>query len=783
MRTIFLISLVIGLSLCCLGQTQPSYFFEGEIKSPSGKAIRSVKLDVLSLNKSFFTDKKGKFSINLPKGDYLVRIQAAEFKSREVYVGLKKDTIFNLILEPVFEGIILEEVSIQGRNSNKVNAITAGVEKLDKATIERMPALLGEKDPVKALQLLPGVTGSTEGSAEMNVRGGGTDQNRVLLDNIPLYSSTHLFGLYSSFNPLAISNATIYKGDFPAHFGGRLSSVISIVSSDTLSKSFQGTAELGITTGKFNMAVPMFKQKSTLYLAGRRSYYDVLFNLFGKGNADIFKFQDYNLGWIFQPDLKNRIKLSIYQESDAVGTILTETGLSKGSSDKKQSAFGLNWRHRFNHVLTNDLILYSNDYTSRLSEERRNTNLSYLYDFRSSVADIGLKNTLSYTHNAFKIGMGVDLVKHQFKPTQFNSEEFGEMLSKTTILPVDATDLSLFMASEIDFIGNGKLNLGLRNNNYYSDGYAYHSLEPRVSYLQPLNNRSSLKMAYSRMTQPIQRLTNPGLGLPQDIILSSGKDLKPQIADHFSIEFAKDFKFDGEEFSFSIQPFYKRLWNISSFRDGYDTRSLMYGAIYQANDYKALMASGKGTNLGLEIMLEKRTGKLNGWINYTFLKATNTFADLNKGLSFSPPQDRRHNFNVVANWTINSKWNIGLSWMFISGQPVSVPESVFLALKSDYLNGNLMVDADSKYLFEQGVRGNHRMKPFHKLDITAAYKFKLAGLNATWNMGAYNVYNRLNPSFYYLGKSKGGQGKQPQPVLKSVSLFPVMPSSSLSIKF
>ncbi|MGF1923439.1 MAG: TonB-dependent receptor [Bacteroidia bacterium] len=426
MRAIVVLIILSGLYQPCLGQVVRSYFFEGEVTSQSGKGIRNAKLDVLSLNKTFVVDKNGKFSVNLPKADYLVRISASDYKSKQIYIGLKKDTLVKIMLESVFGGIALEEVKILGRTSDKVNAQVSGMEKLDRQVVDKMPALLGEKDPIKALQLLPGITGTTEGSAEMNVRGGGNDQNMVLLDNIPLYSSTHLFGLYSSFNPLAISSTTIYKGDFPAHFGGRLSSVTSIISADTLSKAFKAVADLGITTAKASLAIPMFKQKSSLYLSGRRSYYDVLFKTFGRGTADIFKFQDYNLSWIYMPDAKNRIKLSLYHESDAVGSVKNETGLSSGNSYKRQSALGLNWKHRFNNNFTNELTTYFNDYTSQLTEEKRNANLSYLYNFSSSVADVGISNNLSYTQPRLILYAGTDLVRHSFKPTQFYGDEFGE---------------------------------------------------------------------------------------------------------------------------------------------------------------------------------------------------------------------------------------------------------------------------------------------------------------------------------------------------------------------
>lgn len=774
--------------ICCMysslsAQVNQSFFFEGEIVNQSSKRVKNAKLAVLSLNKSFSTDKNGKFSINLPKGDYLVLISASDYKSKQIYIDLKKDTAVSVILESIFGGIALSEVKIIGRASDKVNAVTTGVEKLDQGVIDRLPTLLGEKDPIKALQLLPGIIGASEGSAEFNVRGGGNDQNMILLDNIPLYSSTHLFGLYSSINPLAISSTTIYKGDFPAQFGGRLSSVSTITSVDTLSKKFYGVAEMGIATAKASLAIPLLKQKSTIYLSGRRSYYDLLFKTFGKGNADIFKFQDYNLSWLYNPNPKNRIKLTLYHEGDAVGSVLTETGISKGSSEKQQSAAGLNWKHRFNSSLVNDLTFYYNDYTNKLMEEKRYSNLSYRYDFKSSVADLGFNNTIRYNRNGLTTYLGFDGVRHNFNPTQFSGEEFGEMFTSPKLASQRATELSVFTGTQVDFTWGGKLSLGLRNNNYYTTGFSNHSLEPRFSYLQPFNDKSSIKLSYSRMTQPVHRLNNPGLGLPQDIILSSAKDLLPQNADHFSIEFANDFKFDDEKFSLSIQPFYKRLRNIVSFRDGYDTRSLMFGTLFQANSYTELITSGTGKIFGAEFMLEKKTGKLNGWVNYTFLKASNSFTQLNKGLAFSPSQDRPHTFNMVANWQINKRWNIGATWMFISGQPINVPESVFIPINVDYLNGNLATDGGSKFLFEQATRGNSRMKPFHKLDITAEYKFRLAGMDAVWNIGAYNVYNRMNPSFYYLGKSEGRQGDQPQPVLKSVSLFPILPTSSLRIKF
>lgn len=491
------------LSFCFVSvnaQVQPSYFIEGEVKSLAKKGIIDARIEVLSLSRSFFTDKKGKFFINIPMGNYLIRVSAEHYKSKEYLIALKKDTVLNVVLETLSGGILLDEVQIKGRSTDKVKSLVAGMERLDRSTVEKMPSLLGEKDPIKALQFLPGVTGTTEGSAEMNVRGGGNDQNMIVLDNIPLYSSTHLFGLYSSFNPLAISSTTLYKGDFPANFGGRLSSVTSLISTDTVSKVFEGSVELSPATVKASLSVPILSQKSSLFVAGRRSYYDVLFKTFGKGKADIFAFQDYNLNWIYQPDQKNKFKLTAYYEDDAVGTVSYESGLAGGSAKKSQAALGLNWKHRFNNNLSNDATLYYNNFNSSLTEETRKISNSYLYNFNTAIADVGFKNTATYSVDNVVAQAGADVIRHKFMPTSLSGDEDGKSFFIKNLADLDATDLSFFIDGKIRLGKSSNLSLGLRNNNYFVGNVSYHSLEPRFSFMQRISESSSIKFSYSKMT-------------------------------------------------------------------------------------------------------------------------------------------------------------------------------------------------------------------------------------------------------------------------------------------
>lgn len=765
-------------------QTKINYFIDLQFKNTSEKEIKNAKIEIFSLSKIFITDKNGKITLNIPTGDYLARVSAIGYKSKDIFINSNNDKIINIILEGQYGGIIIDEVEVVGRKIDKINNSNAGIERLEKSTLEKIPALLGEKDPVKAFQFLPGVGATSEGNTEMNVRGGGNDQNMFTLDQIPIYSSTHLFGLFSTFNPLSISSATLYKGDFPSSYGGRLSSVTSLTTVDTITKSFIGEAELGIATAKAALSIPMLNGKSSIFFAGRRSYYDLLFKTFGKGNTDIFSFQDYNLGWVYQPNLKNSIKLTLYHEVDAAGIILNEAGFSKGNADKMQTALGLNWKYRFNNQISNDVTFYHNNYNNSLSEEKRNTTESYRYNFKTAIADFGLRNTLTYAFGKATTFLGFEAIKHNFMPTRLFGDEGNVPFDINKIKDFNSTDLSFFIGSTLEVGTNTKLSFGLRNNNYFVDNTTYHSFEPRLSYHYSIKNNSAIKLSYSKMTQPILRLSNPGLGLPQDIILSANDFNRPQTASHFSLEFIKDFEFDKEKFTFSVQPFYKKLNHILSFKDGFDTRSLMFNSTYQGNNYSEVVTTGKGNSYGIELMLEKKTGKLNGWINYTYLKATNQFDALNGGLAFSALQDRRHNLNLVANWRISNQWDIGFSWTFISGQPITIPNNIFLPTNSDYLSGKIIINNNSPYMFEQGERNNYRMKPFHKLDITSQYNFRLLGLDASLNLGAYNVYNRSNSSFYYVGKSETAlNGSIRQPVLKSVSLFPIVPSLSLKVKF
>jgi|GEM_PF-6317394 len=270
-------------------------------------------------------------------------------------------------------------------------------------------------------------------------------------------------------------------------------SLTSLTTVDTITKSFTGEADIGIATAKGVLQIPLFKQKSAIFIAGRRSYYDILFKTFGKGNADIFAFQDYNIGWIYQPNKKNKIKFTYYHERDEAGTVVNETGFSKGSAYKKQNAFGLSWKYNINNQFSNEAVLYQNTFSISLTEERRNVSTFYKYNFTTAIADVGLKNTLTYTQPKATSFIGFEAIRHNFMPTKFIGDEQGEQFNIKNIDDFNALDVSFFASSLIQLGSNAKLNVGLRNNNYVTNGSTFNSIEPRLTYNYQIKTRVLLK--------------------------------------------------------------------------------------------------------------------------------------------------------------------------------------------------------------------------------------------------------------------------------------------------
>lgn len=763
---------------------KPSRIIQGTISNNRGKPLPSAKVFVPKTNINYGVNQ-GKYHFSLPENSYQLEITAPGYVRQVIEIDLLGDTVLNVVMETPYGGLALDDVDIFATSSGKVANAVSGLNTIDGSMIEDLPAILGEKDVVRSMQLLPGVAASSEGSTEMNVRGGSSDQNLIMLDHVPLYNSTHLFGMYSSFNPLIVENASIYTGAFPAAYGGKISSVTDVVTKTASLDSLNGSVELGITSAKAMVEIPLIKGKSSLLLAGRRTFIDLLQSLDRSGQTEHFNFYDLNAIWTYRYSQKSSLKLSAYQEGDAVRLITPGNDQREDTFGKDQRTISLQWRNFTTGKFNQEVGFQYNLYKSNILEDRTDIHLvPYRHQFTSQIKDLAANYQLHYRPlNFLDLRAGASYTQHRLQPALLSGHENLQPFSIYSLPNVTIGEVSAFAEASLRY-GGARLVLGARSNQFHSRPKAYSSVEPRVSLSQQISSSLSFKAAYAKMSQPMQRLVNPGLGLPFDIMYPADEYIKPQEADIFSAGFSKDLKIGNSRYTLSAEGYFKKMNNVISMKDGYDTRSVILhtraDAVFKTENIHDMLVMGKGKAIGADFMLEKKEGRLSGWLSYSWIRATNQFDELNGGREFRAAEDRTHVFNAVANWKINNAWSLSATWMFSTGRPINVPESVFES-SAPTLNGTPA--SGLSYLYSYGERNSHRMKAFHKLDIGLTRKLQLWDLDSELNFGLYNAYNRANASFYYMGKSFIGETGLNQPTLKSVSMFPVLPAVSFKVKF
>lgn len=777
--------LISFVSVTAAQSVKPSRVIQGTISNNRGKPLPSAKVFVPETNINYASNGQGEYSFSLPENVYHLEISAPGYVKQVIEISLLADTVLDVVMETPFGGLALDDVDIFAVPSSKVASGVSGLNTIDGSMIEDLPAVLGEKDVMRSMQLLPGVAAGSEGSTEMNVRGGSSDQNLIMLDNVPLYNSTHLFGMYSSFNPLIVENASIYTGAFPAAYGGKISSVSDVVTKAASMDSLSGSAELGITSAKAMVEIPLIKGKSSLLLAGRRTFIDLLQSLDRSGQSERFNFYDLNVVWTYRYGEKSSLKLSAYQEGDAVRLMTSGDGKREDAFGKKQRTMSLQWRNFTTGTFNQEVGLQYNLYRSRILEDRPDMNrVPYRHEFTSQIKDLAATYQLQYRPSNFlDLRAGAGFTQHRLQPAYFSGHENQQPFSVYSLPNATIGEVSGFAEANLTY-GSGRVVLGVRANQFHSRPKAYNSLEPRASISQQVGNTLSLKAAYAKMSQPMQRLVNPGLGLPLDIMYPADEFIKPQVADIFSAGFSNDLKIGNSRYTLSAEGYLKKMENIISLKDGYDTRSVILHnaaeAVFKTENIQDMLVMGKGKAIGADFMLEKKEGRLSGWLSYSWIRATHQFDGLNGGREFRAAEDRTHVFNAVANWKINDAWSLSATWMFSTGRPINVPESVFES-SAPTLEGNHA--SAVSYLYSYGERNSHRMKSFHKLDIGLTRKLQLWDLDSELNLGLYNVYNRANASFYYMGESFAGESGLRHPTLKAVSMFPVLPAVSFKVRF
>lgn len=762
--------------------TQKTVLVQGRIFRPDGKPLAGAEVRGGGA-KPTKSIAGGHYYLMLQSGRrHAVTVSFPEFKTVELSLVFQRDTVMDIHLETRDGSILMEEVTVIRRGIRPLESMRAGATTLSIQTVEKLPTLLGEKDVMKALQLLPGVAAHAEGSAEMHVRGGNSDQNLVLLDGIPLYGSSHLFGMFSPFNSLVVKDASFYSGFFPARYGGRISSVTDVSTRLPASKFTAGEIELGVTSVKGIIEIPMLSGKSALLLAGRCSFFDLWNRLASRDRTELFNFYDMNGIWAYRPNEKHLIKLSTYAEGDGFSYAVNDGNEYRYSAlHKSQQAASLQWRYYPSSTMTHGATVKFGRYANITREKLVDTvksDAEYDHRLKSTAQDLSVNYQLDYRPlRVLSVQTGGNYAIRGIRPANFYGTDNGVDFTFEPVPWQRATTISLYGGLGYQ-IGKTALQAELRNSYFQNGTYGYRSWEPRMAIEQGIGQYWKLMAAYSRMTQPLQRLVNPGLGLPLDIQFPSDGMIPPQQSDIYSMGVAT--AFGGEaRITVSAEAYLKRMANVLEFRDGYDTRSVLhqtFNAIYRASTVYDMLSVGRGRAKGIDLMVELQTTRLQAWLSYSLMNAEARHDQLNGSRWFPALQDRRHQLNLAVNWKLSGRWDLSATWTYLSGQPLTLPTAIYPTVFPT--QDERLYTTDRLFQGVYGPRNAVRMESFHKLDVNFTVKTEWMGREGLLSFGAYNVYNRANPSFYYLGKHQQPDGTGPRPAVKRVSVFPVLPSVS-----
>ena len=732
----------------------------------------------------------GFFSLTLPKDTIYLTVSYIGYEAVNLVFYLQKDTTLNIRLMPEKA---LAEVVITDKKQDKIqNQVQMSKIEVPIQQIKRIPALMGEVDVLKALQLLPGVQGGGEGQSGIYVRGGSPDQNLILLDGVPVYNVSHLLGFFSVFNADAIKNVTLVKGGFPARYGGRLSSVIDINMKEGNNKEFHGEGSLGLIASKLTLEGPIVKDKASFMISGRRTYADFIFKpLIALAQASAtdkvdptLYFYDLNAKVNYKINDKHQIYLSSYLGSDVFKVKVKNQ--STTSDDFYNTTGGTNWGNattafRWNYLINNKLFsnltfTYSKfdfnflaEYEEAFDHDTTFFSARYISQIYDWAGKMDFDYVLSPNHY---VRFGGGATYHTYNPGAFQLKAEFENIPLDTILGSKKTyswEPYIYIEDEMRF-GALMANVGLHFSGFFVDDVFYNALQPRLGLNYLINDDIAIKASYASMKQYINLLTNEALSLPTDLWVPSTAKIKPQEAWQVAMGLAKTF---GEDFEVSLEGYYKPMKNVLSYKEGTDFIGLQ-------NDWQDKVTQGNGKSYGIELFVQKKTGKTTGWIGYTLSRTTRQFEEINRGEEYDFKYDRRHDFEMVVSHQFNPGFTISATWVYGTGNAISLPiETYQLPVDNNFIfNGIQLQDYD---IIDQ--KNAFRMKAYHRLDIGLEFHKKKKGWERTWALGAYNAYSNNNPYYVYAGRKYFGDTGESRRAFFQVSLFPIIPYISYNFKF
>lgn len=784
----FLILFLISTTLIF---AQDKFTLSGKIvESASNETLISVNVIVPELNTGAVTNEYGFYSITLPKGTYKIVVSYLGFSDITETVTLDSNITKNFSLEESFEN--LDEVIIT-ENVEKLNIKKPqmSVNALSSATIKDIPVVFGEADVIKAITLLPGVTNAGEGSSGFNVRGGAADQNLILLDEATVFNSSHLFGFFSVFNPDAIKDIKLYKGGIPARYGGRVSSVLDIYQKEGNSKEFHMNGGIGIVSSRILAEGPIKKDKGSFLFGGRSSYAHLFLPLFDIDNKAYF--YDLNTKLSYDINDNNSIYLSGYFGRDVFSI-----------TDSFENTYGntvvnFRWNHLFSDKLFSNMSVIYSDYYYGLK-------LNFVeFDWNSGIQNFNFKYDFKhYVTDGFKLQYGLNSIYYKFNPGDIKPSTPTSGINPFKLTDKYAFENAVYIDAEHKLSDKLNLSYGLRISSFlrlgqnqlntYQDDQAvvfnndfqiyqkanptgsesfnksdviksFANLEPRASLAYQLNDNSSVKASYNRMTQYLHLLSNTSSPTPLDIWTPSGKYVKPQLLDQVALGYFKSFNDDN--YSLEVETYYKKIQNRIDYIDGADLI---------ANDaIEQVILNGEARAYGLEILLRKNEGRFKGWLAYTLSKSeqktpgrTANETGINNGNWYNTAYDKTHDISLTTSYDWNKKWKFNANFLFQTGQPTTYPNG-------QYTYNGINIPSYSN-------RNEDRLPAYHRLDLSANYTpkpDKTSKWQSYWVFGLYNVYNRRNAASITFGENRMTGTNE----ATRLSIFGIIPSISYNFKF
>lgn len=735
-----------------------------------------ISAEIISGNSGVVSDSEGRYSIILPAGKTTLGYYYTGYNPGVRDVTLVRDTTINIILNP---SLSLSESRVVAVSEAGVRATQMCAMQIPVTVLEKAPVIFGERDVLKTVQLLPGIQQGMEGFSAFFVRGGGADENMFLLDGVPLYNVSHLLGLFSAFTSEAVKSATIYKGAFPAHYGGRVSGVVDIRTNEGNQNRVQGSVGVGLLSGKIHLEGPIIKGKTTFSVSGRLMHTALV--------TPVLKWTNAGLGYSFY-DVTGKITHR-FSDRDKISAsfFIGQDDFFYDKADSEKMLWGnivaaLRWHHVFSGRCSLSSQISFNRFGSTAQYLSSSQLAQYNSSFQSLIRDFSASSEITGRLSARQnLRAGVSAICHYFSPstrfiTTSKNDETNIFVDIARNPDYYGWEVAVYGEDEIAILPGWTVLPGLRYMLMTSADATYHSFQPRFSTRVGLSFGLALKAGYARMAQYVHQLSSSSISMPSDIWVPVTADIKPVISDIGSV----GVYYDGlEGWEFSAEAYIKQSQNVLEYRDG----ASMYGSM---EGWESLVEMGLSRSRGIELYAGRTLGAVTGWLSYTLSKTERCFPNgyVNAGNWFPYKYDRRHIIHFYADWVISNCLDISASWSFMSGAWLTLPERTVAYMNVAEIKEDAPVGRDLAYVsYYYPSRNNYHLPPSHTLNLSVNFKKTLKHGTNCWSFSVYNVYNAMNPNLVYMYKDQIGYNNQDGIVLKKVTFLPILPSFSYTYKF